>query len=139
MQISSDIPQSTRDFMAGWVKVMNGEWERDYGSMQLSIFHDVTNHVGRLDTYVAGLKKWQGGKLREEYTRLLRGIYVHAHKGKAKRKHWRPKRLQMVERYALDKTYITAPPHTLHVPSTGTLEINHTFTFRDPHAGHAEN
>lgn len=122
-----------RQFLADWSKQVNPKACSPFAKMELRITHDVTKHVGKLDECLAKFKKPRNSAIGKSYSRLLRGLYVHAHKGRSKRKHWSPgKPLELVEVYVLGNSYVSAPPETVHVPSSGLLEINHTFTFKDP-------
>lgn len=122
-----------RQFLADWSRQVNPNACSPLAKMELRITHDVTKHVGKLDECLAKFKKPRNSAIGPSYSRLLRGLYVHAHKGRSKRKHWRPRKpLELVEVYILGNSYVTAPPHTVHAPSSGLLEINHTFTFKDP-------
>lgn len=140
MEVEVKETGSVRNFLADWSKQANPKAFAPFAKMELRITHDVSAHVGKLDTYLDRFKKPRNSGIGRSYSRLLRGLYVHAHKGRSKRKHWSPRKpLELVEVYVLGNSYASAPPESVHVPSSGLLEINHTFTFEDTHAAPAEN
>lgn len=140
MEVEVKETGSVRNFLADWSKQVNPKACAPFAKMELRITHDVSTHVGKLDAYLAHFKKPRNSAVGKSYSRLLRGLYVHAHKGRSKRKHWSPRKpLELVEVYVLGNSYVSASPETVHVPSSGLLEINHTYTFEDPHAVPTEN
>lgn len=135
MEVEVKETESVRNFFADWSKQASPKAFAPFAKMELHITHDMSTHVGKLDAYLGRFKKPRNSAVNRSYSRLLRGLYVHAHKGRSKRKHWSPhKPLKLVEVYVLGNSYVSGPPETVHVPSSGLLEINHTYTFEDPHA-----
>lgn len=65
------------------------------------VLHPVEDYLGQLDAYIASLRTPGRKALQGDYSKLLRGLYVHKRKGRARRRHPTKGTMSMWERFEL--------------------------------------